>query len=97
MNIIQLKASQDVTTGQTYVPARELAADGSLRVTRHIDVPAQGVLYSATTFNGEHYGIVDLDCGARVQTLLSPGTDRLGERVHALDTNSQERVRFSHE
>ncbi|WP_061958619.1 hypothetical protein [Cupriavidus pauculus] len=97
MNIIQLKASLDVATGQTYVPARDLAADGSLRVTKKIDVPAQGELYSATTFNGEHYGIVDLDCGARVQTLLSPGTDRLGDRVHALEINNQEKVRFSHE
>lgn len=97
MTIIQLKASRDTATGQTYVPPRDLAADGSLRSTTPIEVPAQGVLHSATTFNGEHYGIVDLDCGARVQTLLSPGTDRIGARVHALDVNDKGQARFSHE
>lgn len=97
MNVIQLKASQDVATGQTYVPPRDLAADGSLRITRKIEVPAQGVLYSATTFNGEHYGIVDLDCGARVQSLLAPGTNQLGARVRGLEVNAKGQVRFEHE
>lgn len=97
MSVIQLKASRDSVTGQTYVPPRALAADGSLRPTEALEVPAQGVLNSSTTFNGECYGIVDLDCGSRIQTLLAPGTDRIGARVVAREVNDRNQPRFSHE
>ncbi len=97
MTVIQLKASRDPVTGQTYVPPRALVADGSLRPATPVEVPAQGVLNSATTFNNEHYGIVDLDCGARVQTLLAPGTERIGARVSATETTARGQARFSHE
>lgn len=97
MTIIQLQASQDPDTGQTYIPPRALAADGSLRPTVSASVPAQGVLYSATTFNGDQYGIIDLDCGSRIQALLEPGTDRIGERAVARSVNEQGQPRFSHE
>lgn len=96
MNTIQLQASRDPVTGQTYVPPRTLAADGSLRRAAPVEIPTEGILYSATTFNNEHYGIVDLDCGARVQTLLTPGTERIGERVRATETTQDGRARFSH-
>lgn len=96
MTIVQLKASRDPRTGQTYVPPRRLVADGSLREAEPIEVPAQGVLYSATTFNQEWYGIVDLDCGSRIQTLLEPGTDRIGERVLARTRTEAGQARFGH-
>jgi uncharacterized OB-fold protein len=96
VNPIMLNASRDEATGQTYVPPRALAADGSLRATVQIQVPAQGVLYAATSFQGEHYGIVDLDCGSRIQTLLAPGTDRIGARVKAASID-QGYARFEHE
>lgn len=96
MSIIQLKASRDPHTGQTYVPPRRLVADGSLRLAELVEVPAQGVLYSATTFNQEWYGIVDLDCGARIQTLLAPGTEKIGERVVACTLTEAGQARFSH-
>lgn len=97
MPTAQLSASRDPVTGQVYVPPRQLVADGSLRPTESVQVPAQGVLYSATRFNEESYGIVDLDCGARIQTRLEPGTDRIGERVRAAVPNGQEPLRFSHD
>lgn len=96
MIIIQLEASRDPRTGQTYVPPRRLVADGSLRQAEPVEVPAQGVLYSFTTFNQEWYGIVDLDCGSRIQTLLEPGTDRIGERVVARTVSETGQARFSH-
>lgn len=97
MSILELAASRDPVTGQTYVPPRALAADGSLRPTEAIQVPASGTLHAATTFNGECYGIVDLDCGSRIQTLLNAGTDRIGERVVACELTEKGQARFSHE
>ncbi|HEY4664013.1 MAG TPA: hypothetical protein VIG85_03420 [Comamonas sp.] len=97
MTAIVLKASFDPETGQTYVPPRELVADGSLRRAQPVEVAAQGVLFSATTFHKESYGIVDLDCGARVQTLLMPGTDQIGKRVIAREINDKGQARFGHE
>ena len=96
MPIIQLKASRDPRTGQTYVPPRRLVADGSLRRAEPVEVPAQGVLYSVTTFNQEWYGIVDLDCGSRIQTLLEPGTDKIGEPVVARTLTEAGQARFGH-
>lgn len=96
MPIVQLKASRDPRTGQTYVPPRRLVADGSMRQAEPTEVPAQGVLYSATTFNQEWYGIVDLDCGSRIQTLLEPGTDNIGARVVALSLTETGQARFGH-
>lgn len=97
MSVIQLKASRDPQTGQTYVPPRRLVADGSLRQAQAVEVPAQGVLYSVTTFNQEWYGIVDLDCGSRIQTLLEPGTQTIGARVVARTLTEAGQARFSHE
>lgn len=97
MPIAQLKASRDPVTKQIYVPPRDLVADGSLREPEHIEVPAQGVLFSATSYQNEHYGIVDLDCGSRLQTLLAPGCDRIGERVVAHSVDEKGQARFSHE
>lgn len=96
---IFLKASRDPVTGQTYIPPRDLAADGSLRVCEPVEVPAEGVLHSWTVFNAEAYGIVDLDCGARIQSYLSPGTERIGERCHAVEMvdEARGRARFAHE
>lgn len=96
MNTLELPASRDPVTGQTYVPPRALAADGSLRPAEPIAVAAVGTLYSATTFNGESYGIVDLDCGSRIQALLVAGTDRIGERVLASERNEAGQPRFQH-
>jgi uncharacterized OB-fold protein len=95
--IVQFEAARDPRTGQVYVPFRTLVADGSLREPERIQVPAEGVLYSATTFNGKAYGIVDLDCGGRIQALLEPGTDRIGERVTAMVREEDKEVRFAHE
>ena len=67
MQVMQLDAASDPQTGQIYVPFRSLVADGSLREPEPIQVPAQGVLYSATTFSAQAYGIVNLDCGSRIQ------------------------------
>lgn len=97
MNVIQLQASRDALSGQVYIPPRAFVADGSLREPQTILVPAQGVLYSATSFNGETYGIVDLDCGARVQTLLVSGTDRIGARVRATADSQSDQLRFAYE
>ena len=94
---IQLDASRDPVTGQVYVPPRTLVADGSLREPEALAVPARGVLYSATTFDGQAYGIVDLDCGARIQTLLEPGPDRIGARVSACAADATGRPRFAHD
>ena len=95
--VTMLKASRDAHTGQTYVPPRELAADGSLRPTQPVEVPASGTLYSYTTFAKETFGIVELDCGSRIQVLLAPGTDRIGERVSATRQTADGQPRFSHE
>ncbi|MGF6410661.1 hypothetical protein [Paraburkholderia sp. MM5482-R1] len=97
MSVVQLKAARDSSTSQVYVPPRSLVADGSLREPDLIEVPAQGLLYSATTFNGQAYGIVDLDCGARIQALLAAGTDRIGDRVIAKTGDTNNETRFSHE
>lgn len=97
MDIIQLKASRDPLTGQSYVPPRALAADGSLRPAALVEVPARGVLYAATSFHGEHYGIVDLDCGSRVQVHLEAGTDRIGERVAAYAVTDKGHPRYRHD
>ena len=97
MPVVQLDAARDPGTGQVYVPFRSLVADGSLREPEPIQVPAQGVLYSATTFSGQTYGIVDLDCGSRIQALLEPGTDRIGQRVTAKLREGDKEVRFAHE
>lgn len=97
MDVIMFNASRDEATGQTYIPPRPLAADGSLRRTLDVQVPAKGVLYSATTFQGEHYGIVDLDCGARIQTRLASGTDRIGARVIARLSDKEGQARFEYE
>jgi uncharacterized OB-fold protein len=94
--VVQLDGARDPGTGQVYVPFRNLVADGSLRVPERIQVPAQGVLYSATTFNGQAYGIVDLDCGSRIQALLEPGA-QVGDRVTAHVRENDKEVRFSHE
>lgn len=97
LSLAQLQASRDPLSGQIYVPPRTLVADGSLREPQRLAVPAAGVLFSATTFNGQVYGIVDLDCGARIQTLLAPGTDRIGARVAMPATEDTAQARFSHE
>lgn len=97
MPVAQLNASRDPESGQIYVPPRSFVADGSLRKPDLVTVPAQGILYSATTLNGQAYGIVDLDCGARIQTLLTPGTDRIGDRVSARDEVQTTEMRFTHE
>ncbi len=96
MTSAQLPASIDLVSGQIYVPPRTFVADGSLRQTESLQVPAQGVLFSATTFNGDAYGIVDLDCGARIQALLKEGTDCIGTRVKAM-LNNQGETRFAHD
>lgn len=97
MPVAQLPASRDPVSGQIYVPPRSFVADGSLREAERFAVPAAGVLFSATTFNGQAYGIVDLDCGARIQTLLEAGTDRIGARVAAQAVDEQGHARFAHE
>lgn len=97
MSIVQLSASRDAQTGQVYVPPRALAADGSLRATENIEVPAQGVLVSWTSFAGEYYGLIDLDCGARIQALLAPGTDKIGTACTAKTADEQGQPRFSHD
>lgn len=96
MSALLLKASRDPATGQTYVPARALAADGSLRQAEPLEVPARGILYSATRFAGECYGIVDLDCGARIMALLEPGTERIGAGVIATTSSDDGQPRFRH-
>lgn len=96
-NVALLDASRDEQTGQTYIPPRALAADGSLRPTVAIQVPARGVLHSATSFNGDWYGIVDLECGSRIQTLLAPGTDRIGAPVAAYRDAEDGPLRFRHD
>jgi len=95
--VAQLPASRDPVSGQIYVPPRRFVADGSLREAEALAVPAAGVLFSATTFNGQACGIVDLDCGARIQTLLEAGTDRIGARVAAQAVDEQGHARFAHE
>lgn len=98
--VATLSASRDAATGQTYVPPRELAADGSLRACEPIEVPACGVLYSWTEYRGEHYGIVNLDCGARIQVLLAPGEHVIGARCSAPLTEAGAKItdlRFSHD
>lgn len=95
MPVVSLDAALDPVTGQFYVPFRTLVADGSLRAPDRIQVPAEGVLYSETTFNGQAYGIVDLDCGSRIQALLEPGT-KIGDRVRA-ELRDDKEVRFAHE
>lgn len=97
MTPLQLDASRDPATGQVYVPPRTLVADGSLREPEALAVPARGVLHSATRFDGQAYGIVDLDCGARIQALLEPGTERLGARVSACAADASGRPRFAHD
>ncbi len=97
MTPIQLDAARDPVTGQVYVPPRTFVADGSLREPEALTVPARGVLHSATVFAGQAYGIVDLDCGARIQALLEPGTDGIGARVGARAADEAGRPRFSHE
>lgn len=99
MPVAQLPASRDPVSGQIYVPPRSFVADGSLREAERFAVPAAGVLFSATTFDGQAYGIVDLDCGARIQSYLSPGTERIGERCHAVEMvdEARGRARFAHE
>ncbi|QNP47623.1 PhlB family protein [Diaphorobacter aerolatus] len=97
MQVAELKASRDPVTQQTYVPPRPLVADGSLREAELVTVPAQGVLFSYTTFQNETYGLVDLDCGTRIQTLLEPGTERIGERVVSYTVDEKGQARFAHE
>lgn len=97
MTLIRLDAARDPVTGQVYVPPRTFVADGSLREPEALTVPARGVLHSATVFAGQAYGIVDLDCGARIQALLEPGTDRIGERVGAHAEDGEGTPRFSYE
>ena len=97
MATVQLHASRDPLSGQIYIPPRTFVADGSLREPELLTVPAEGVLFSATTFSGQAYGIVDLDCGARIQTLLAPGTDRIGARVSARAGDDESQARFAHE
>ncbi|QIL74197.1 hypothetical protein G7048_27365 (plasmid) [Diaphorobacter sp. HDW4B] len=97
MTVAQLKASRDPVTQQTYIPPRPLVGDGSLREAEMVTVPAQGVLFACTTFQNELYGIVDLDCGSRIQTLLAPGTERIGERVTAHSVDEKGQARFGHE
>jgi uncharacterized OB-fold protein len=97
MSIVQLNASFDSVTGQHYVPPRRFVADGSGREARNVQVAAQGVLYSQTSFRDEWYGIVDLDCGSRIQVLLAPDTTRIGARVVARQTNELGQPRFEHE
>jgi uncharacterized OB-fold protein len=98
--LTQLKASRDATSGETYVPPREFAADGSLRRCDDTLVPATGVLHSWTEFRGEHYGIVDLDGGARIQTLLGPGPHNVGARYSDRRGETGQhpfQTRFSHD
>ena len=97
MTISQLQASRDPVTQQTYIPPRPLVGDGSLREAERVTVPAQGVLFAYTSFQNELYGIVDLDCGSRIQTLLAPGTERIGERVFASSVDEKGQARFGHE
>jgi uncharacterized OB-fold protein len=94
--VLILQASRDAHTGQVYIPPRALAADGSLRPTQTIEVPAQGVLYSVTSFAGETYGLVDLDCGTRLQVLLEPDTAVIGARVAARGHGADGKLRFAH-
>ena len=93
---LTIQASRDPHTGQVYVPPRAFAADGSLRPTQPIDVLGTGVLYSVTTFNGQLYGVVDLDAGARVQALLDAGHYAIGQRLVAVLPAAGEGLRFTH-
>lgn len=93
---VTIQASQDAQTGQVYVPPRALAADGSLRPTQPLEISGAGVLYSATTFSGQVYGIVDLDGGARVQALLDGGSYTIGQRVVAVVSTAEKGLRFAH-
>ena len=98
-NIAQIKASCDRETGQYYIPPRALAADGSMRVCEEVTVPAKGALYSWTEFNGVCYGIVDLECGSRVQVYLAEGPHEIGAAYFAAagqEHAGSYRVRFQH-
>ncbi|WP_319449801.1 MULTISPECIES: hypothetical protein [unclassified Mycobacterium] len=78
----ELAASLDELSGELYVPSRRYAADGSLRPCTPTTVPAVGVLVSWTKFEGQHYGLVDLDASPRVQAFLAEGPHEVGARYH---------------
>lgn len=91
-----LPASRDELTGEIYVPPRRFAADGSLRETTPVEVPAKGTLASWTNYHGEFYGLIDLDHDARVQVVLGPGPHEIGAGYHGIEQSDGE-VRFFHD
>jgi uncharacterized OB-fold protein len=92
MTVARLKASRDEVSGEVYVPPRRFASDGSLRECVPCEVPAEGVLVSWTTFQGESYGLIDLADGVRIQTLLGPGPHEPGRAyVGTMDRDAEPR------
>lgn len=79
MNPLRIPGSRDPGTAEVYVPPRRYAADGSLRECEPVLVDAVGTLASWTVHEDEHYGLVDLSDGVRLQALLDPGTHRIGD------------------
>jgi hypothetical protein len=83
VSTVRLDASIDPKTQETYVPARKLAADGSLRRCRGIDISSRGVLRAFTNVLGVHYGLLDLDHEVRIQARLDDGPHEVGAAYEA--------------
>lgn len=72
----RLDASRDPVTGDIFVPARWLAADGSLRRCQPHTLAAVGRLHSWTRMGRRYFGQIDLAQGPRIQvTLLGEAHD----------------------
>lgn len=74
----RLRGSRDPRTGETYFPERALSVDGTLSRLQPVDLAAHGVLYSWTSFDGVHFGQVDLADGVRLPARLGAGPHEIG-------------------
>jgi acyl dehydratase len=74
----RLRGSRDPRTGETYFPERALSVDGTLSELQPVDLAERGVLYSWTSFDGVHFGQIDLADGVRLQVRLGAGPHAIG-------------------
>jgi uncharacterized OB-fold protein len=89
----ELPASRDPETGDVFVPPRQYAIDGSLRVCEPCVLSAEGVLLSWTTHAGDHFGLLDLAENVRIQALLDSGPHEVGTR-YVGNTDTEGKVRY---
>lgn len=75
---VVLRGSRDPRSGESYYPERALSVDGSLRELEPVDLARHGRLYTWTTFDGRHFGQIDLDDSVRLQVRLGPGPHEIG-------------------